>query len=67
MAKFDQWFSKFVAKSTLYFMKDFMRLGVKPDSAIEVSLRKAAKESIAVTLKIILAVVAVLGFITYGP
>lgn len=65
MAKFDRWFSSFVARSTLYFIKDFMRLGVKPDSKLEISLRKAAKESIAVTLKIILAIVAAIGFITY--
>lgn len=67
MAKFDHWFSKFIAKSTLYFLKDFMRLGVKPKSDIEISLRKAAKESIAVTLQIMLALIGAVAYLTYNP
>lgn len=67
MAKFDHWFSRFIAKSTLFFVRDFMRLGVKPENDIEISLRKAAKESIAVTLKIILAFIGALGYLTYQP
>ncbi|MBB5320310.1 hypothetical protein [Marinobacter oulmenensis] len=67
MAKFDQWFSRFLAKSTLHFLKDFMRLGVKPINNIEISQRKAAKESIAVTLKILLALIGLLSFILHSP
>jgi len=62
MALFDSWFSIFVAKGTLYFIRDFMRLGVKPDGDIEISLRKVAKESLAATLKLILTFI---GFLTY--
>lgn len=62
MAKFDDWFSKFISKTTLNFVKDFMRLSVKPENEVESSLRKTAKETIAVTLKIILAIVGVLSY-----
>ena len=64
MAKFDDWFSRFISKTTLNFVKDFMRLSVKPENEVEAAVRKTAKETIAVTLKIILAIVGVLNYLS---
>jgi len=64
IAKFEQWFCKLVSQSTLYFIKDFMRLGVKPTSEQEKSFRKAAKESIASSLKVLLALIAFVIYLT---
>lgn len=65
MAMFDSWFSRFVAKSTLFFVQDFMRLGVKPEGDVEKSIRKVVKESLGATLKVILAIVGSLTYFSY--
>lgn len=62
VAKFEGWFSMFISKSTLHFAQDFLRLGVKPINDEEKGLRKVAKEIIAVSLKILLAII---GFLVY--
>lgn len=62
MAKFDSWFSSFIARSTLFFAQDFMRLGVLPQNDNEISLRKVAKESIVIALRFIGVII---GIVTY--
>lgn len=62
VAKFESWFSMFISKTTLNFARDFLRLGVKPTNDEEKGLRKVAKEVIAVSLKILLAII---GFLVY--
>lgn len=66
MVLFDIWLSKFVAKKTLCFIQDFMRLGIKPDGDVEVSLRKVAKESLAAALKVILSVIGMLAYFSHS-
>ncbi len=65
LAVLDSLFSRFIAKSTLYFIQDFMRLGVKPKDDVEISLRKVAKETIAVTLHIILAILGGCAYLSH--
>lgn len=62
LAKFDFWFSKLISASTLYFVKDFLRLGVKPSGALEISLKKVAKDSIMLTTKVALVILGALTF-----
>lgn len=65
LAKFDVFFSNLVAKSTLYFTKDLLRLGVSPRDSDEENYRKLAKETVAHTLKIILVVFGVVTYFTH--
>jgi hypothetical protein len=62
IAKFESWFSMFISQTTLYFARDFLRLGVKPTNDEEKGLRKIAKEIIAVSLS---ALLAIIGFLVY--
>lgn len=67
IAKFESWFSMFISKSTLYIAKDFLRLGVRPTNEEEKGLRKVAKEILAVSLKVLLAIVALLVYLLNEP
>jgi hypothetical protein len=67
LAKFDEIFSKFVSRSTLFFTKDLLRLGVTPRNPDDVAYRKVAKETVAFTLKLMVALFGVIAFFAYTP
>ncbi|MHC8395275.1 hypothetical protein ACYZT8_16665 [Pseudomonas sp. LB3P93] len=60
IAKFDAVFSSLIASSTLYFLKDLLRLGIKPSSENDIKYRKIAKETVSFALKVILVVIAII-------
>lgn len=65
LAKFDEYFTKQLAKSTLFFTKDLLRLGVTPRNTDEAEYRKLAKESVAFSLKVILILFGMITFFTH--
>ena len=67
LAKFDELFSKFVSRSTLFFTKDLLRLGVTPRNSDDVAYRKVAKETVTFTLKLMVALFGVIAFFAYTP
>ncbi|MFU2936894.1 hypothetical protein ACM7NO_26420 [Pseudomonas aeruginosa] len=63
LTAFDKWLSTFFAKVTLNFVRDILRITTKPETEIEQSLRRIAKESIVQCLQLAAIALAAIAFV----